>query len=147
MSLKQIQIIIRKFEYEKNKLMNSIAKLNFNIQKKELGINRLKSYQQEYNKDSTLALSKSVPSLNTNLDKFSIKIHDLMATEEAEIKRLEESKKILIQKYEELNNQVRIMGEMELKAKAEIAKASDKVEQKRLDDLAVHKSSTETDYE
>jgi flagellar biosynthesis chaperone FliJ len=135
-NLKNIKIIKKSYDLDRQKFVYEIHKVNNLIARREATIQKITSYKKEYTNDDNLQLSKSIPVLSKNIDLFTAKIDAIIDAEKVEIEKLHRIKSSIMTKIVSLDDKIKLMGHFEDKANATKALKMEKADQTSLDDLS-----------
>lgn len=138
-SLRQIEIITKILDAERDKHLAEIGRLNDAITKKIANIQRIQSYQKEYSDSNNLRLSRTVPILSQNLESFTMKIADLIAKEYLEIDKFNQAKERVMKALNVIDGKISVMNNFANRIKNEMETQANKQEQAIIDDLSNNK--------
>lgn len=135
--LKQIRIIEKALNKEKEHYFFELSRLNGSVEKKKLLIKKITSYLQEYQNENQLIISKSIPLLHKNLDLFINQMRGVIAQTEREIEHLKQNQLFLMKKIQMVEQKIKLMAHFEEKVLCKLKKRSEKIEQTAIDDMAI----------
>ena len=138
-NIKHVQLINQTLTYEKDKWLKELAIINDKINRKISNIERIRHYQDEYNDDKKLQISRIVPALHKNLTNFSQRIDEIIRDEEAKLEKLTRDRDMMEEKIELMRQKIKLMEKFAVTIETEQRIQLDKREQSSLDDLASNK--------
>lgn len=131
----QIKMIGHALSQEKENFMRELGRINSNLDSKRATLQKFIGYMQDYSEGENFSASRSIPSLNKNLDSFAKRIREIIISEEKEIERLLKLKEQQISRIEELEQKIRAMSLFEERAVTDKRQTQEKTEQAGMDDL------------
>lgn len=140
-NLGQIKVINKILENDKKNHLLQLGQVNHMIERKIANLKKILLYKSEYTNKENLTLTRRVPALSQNLENFTQKISDLITKEESEITKLQQSKKLIIEDINKLDNKINVMQTFADRAKNEIRIKKEQIEQSNMDDLVSNKKT------
>ena len=135
-NLKNIQVLQKGLEHERDKLRFEFSKVTQMIAKRRATITKITQYQKEYANPSHLMTSRETPALAINLNLFSAKIFAMIAAEQMEVVKLENIKSSMLQSLHKLEQKIQLMSVFETRAHSKQHERIQKQESRLQDDLA-----------
>jgi flagellar biosynthesis chaperone FliJ len=133
---KQLAIIQRFYESEKNRLAVELSTLNKQIEKKNEMLSRMQSYFNDYQSDTRYVISSTIPSIGDNRQRFMAKIYEAIVKTEAELNILKKPQKALITKINDLTNKAKVITGFVNKINQQLAVAEDNRETNEIESIA-----------
>lgn len=134
--LRQIKAINKAFHKQREKYMFELSKTNKLIQKKTMLIQKMTGYMNEYFNNTSLKMSRSMPSLFNNLNLFIKQIDKVIIDTEREKEILKKSKDSIIKMIVKSDQKIKLMDHFEDRVVKEQIYKQDKVEQLMIDDIS-----------
>lgn len=133
--IRQIQLINKQLNNELSKQMGLLVKINSMLDQKNLSHEKMKGYLDEYLNSKKLDLTRVTPGLNKNIHLFISKLNEILQQSEEEIKTLNGSRQLIIEKITLLEKKIDVMNQYESDIQIQIRKKQDKMEQAVVDDM------------
>lgn len=135
-NIKQIQVVSKALNKEKDKFLFELARTLNLIEKKHSLIKKMSDYLKDYFDESNLQKSKLVPTLAKNLNSFSLQIENVIAQTEGEIVRLKRSSEVLMSKVQRIDQKINVMDVFANRIKSAKLYKAEKLEQSSIDDIS-----------
>jgi len=145
-NIAQIKVINNALNKEREKFLFELARINLFIENKLNTLRKFMDYMRDYTEGESFNLSRSIPSLNRNLNSFSTKIQQIILMEEKEIERLLYLKGQKLKNIAEIEQKIKVMDHFEDVAITERHVRMENHEQSSMDELNSIKH-TRGDYE
>lgn len=142
-NLRQILVITKALEKEKEQHMHELSKTNLNIDKKKMLVDKMSIYLADYFNDLNLKISKEVPNLHINLFNFAKQIEKVITKTNHEIQILEQSRSAYLTRVQKTDQKLKLMNVFEQRVKREKAMIAEKNEQLAIDDITSIKKVNE----
>lgn len=133
--IRQIKLIAGSLQKQKDKYVFELAKVNKNIENKILLVNKMIAYQKDYFNVENLKLSRTIPGLNNNIDRFVNKIESVIEQTRQEISQLKRIRESLLGTIQQFDKKLDLMDIFEDKSKKALKMKDDRNEQKLADDI------------
>ena len=133
----QLNTVLTVLKKQRSQLLTDVIHYEKQIRSRIAGLQKIRNYQNEYDKSENYKISKSVPSLSNNLTSFNYKIKSLIVKEQIEIEKLIFSKSKRSSEIYMLDKKIEKISEKIQTIKMNVVKNLEKIEQTQLDDLAV----------
>lgn len=137
-NIQQIQTINQALNKEKDKWLFELSKIAQLVDKKQLLVTKMLSYQKEYDKKDKLEFSKSNPLLHKNFDLFYKKMLEALFKAESELETLLRSKSNIIAKIQQVDQKIKVMEIFESRVKLNKKIAAEQLEQILMSDFAIN---------
>jgi hypothetical protein len=138
-NIKQIKTIFDALSKEKEKWLFEFTKVSVAADKKRLLVEKMLSYQREYDKKDKLELSKSNPLLHKNFDLFYKKMLEALFKAENELEALNRSKATIITKVQQIDQKIKVMEIFQERVELNKKMANEQIEQTLMSDLTINK--------